>query len=256
MPDLTAKRTLVKSPPELWAELSEVEGLSRHLGEFGEIKISRLDPETTVAWEGEHASGTVEIEASSWGTKVVLTAEMVEVEAEAVEAEAEAPEPEPQAAAPEPEPEPEALEAEAEVDEPEPEAAPQPAERPPWLDPPPEPEATPAPPPRRRGFFSRWLFRERRASETVAPAAEVPAPAPVLPPEPVIEPAPPAPEPVAEAPEPAPAVATKVEAVAEDAPEAQTPPPGPAIDEERALAVLEGALDNLGSAHHRPFSRG
>ncbi|HZI92054.1 MAG TPA: hypothetical protein VFD31_10580, partial [Thermoleophilaceae bacterium] len=73
MPDLTVKRTLVKSPPELWAELSEVEGLSRHLGEFGEIKISRLDPERTVAWEGEHASGTVEIEASSWGTKVVLT---------------------------------------------------------------------------------------------------------------------------------------------------------------------------------------
>ena len=79
MPDLTVKRTLVKSPPELWAELSEVEGLSRHLGEFGEIKISRLDPETTVAWEGEHASGTVEIEASSWGTKVVLTAEVPDV---------------------------------------------------------------------------------------------------------------------------------------------------------------------------------
>ena len=76
MPTVQARRTLVKSPPELWAELSEVEGLSRHLGEFGEIKISRLDPERTVAWEGEHACGTVEIEASSWGTKVVLTAEL------------------------------------------------------------------------------------------------------------------------------------------------------------------------------------
>src|SRR5680860_304918 len=111
MPDLTVKRTLVKSPPELWAELSEVEGLSRHLGEFGEIKISRLDPKKTVAWEGEHASGTVEIEASSWGTKVVLTAEVAEVEAEdpAPAAEVtEATEPEPQ---PEPEPE---LEAEPE----------------------------------------------------------------------------------------------------------------------------------------------
>ncbi len=34
--------------------------------------------------------------------------------------------------------------------------------------------------------------------------------------------------------------------------------PGPAssaLDGERALAVLEEALDTLGSAHHRPFSR-
>jgi len=59
MPDLTAKRTLVKSPPELWEELSEVEGLSKHFGAFGEIKITKLEPEHTVAWEGEHASGTV-----------------------------------------------------------------------------------------------------------------------------------------------------------------------------------------------------
>ena len=64
MSDLTAKRTLVKSPPELWTELSEVESLARHLGEFGEIRITKVEPETTVAWEGERASGTVEIEAS------------------------------------------------------------------------------------------------------------------------------------------------------------------------------------------------
>ena len=35
MPDATVKRTLVKSPPELWAEISDVESLARHLGEFG-----------------------------------------------------------------------------------------------------------------------------------------------------------------------------------------------------------------------------
>ena len=68
------KRTLVKSPPELWSELSEVERLARHLGAFGEIKITRLEPERTVAWEGEGASGTVSIEPSGWGTKVTLTA--------------------------------------------------------------------------------------------------------------------------------------------------------------------------------------
>ena len=45
--------TLVKSPPELWAELSDPETLARHLGEFGEIRITRTEPETAVAWEGE-----------------------------------------------------------------------------------------------------------------------------------------------------------------------------------------------------------
>jgi hypothetical protein len=81
MPDLTAKRTLVKSPPELWSELSEVERLARHLGAFGEIKITKLEPEHTVAWEGEGASGTVSIEPSGWGTKVTLTAQLPEAEA-------------------------------------------------------------------------------------------------------------------------------------------------------------------------------
>src|SRR5688572_28351714 len=76
MPDLTAKRTLVKSPPELWEELSEVERLAKHLGAFGEIKITKLEPEHTVAWEGEAARGTVSIEPSGWGTKVTLTAQL------------------------------------------------------------------------------------------------------------------------------------------------------------------------------------
>src|SRR5919198_4369033 len=75
---LEAQRTLVKSPPELWAELSDAEALARHLGEFGEIRITRLDPETTVAWEGERASGTVELEPSGWGTKVTITARLAE----------------------------------------------------------------------------------------------------------------------------------------------------------------------------------
>ena len=37
MPDLTVNRTLVKSPPELWNEVSELESLAQHLGEFGQI---------------------------------------------------------------------------------------------------------------------------------------------------------------------------------------------------------------------------
>src|SRR5215208_7928903 len=90
MPDLTAKRTLVKSPPELWEELSEAEGLAKHFGAFGEITITKLEPEHTVAWEGEHGSGTVSIEPSGWGTKVTLHAELPEAaEPEADEAEVE-----------------------------------------------------------------------------------------------------------------------------------------------------------------------
>ena len=192
MHDLTAKRTLVKSPPELWSELSEVERLARHLGAFGEIKITKLEPEHTVAWEGEAASGTVLIEPSGWGTKVTLRAQ---VEGAGPEAE---PEPE---AAPEPEPTPE---------------------------PPPEPEAELFPEQpggaRKTGFFAR-LFTWGPREEPVAAEPEATAE--------------PEPEPVAE-PEP-------------------TPEPEPEIATNGALeaqAVLEEALEALGSAHHRPFSRG
>ena len=94
MPALEAKRTLVKSPPEIWAEVSNAGALARHLGEFGEIRITRTQPESLVEWEGEKASGCVRLEASGWGTKVTLTAEPLLAEPEL----APAPEPEPQPA--------------------------------------------------------------------------------------------------------------------------------------------------------------
>jgi hypothetical protein len=136
---LEAKRTLVKSPPELWAEVSDAASLARHLGEFGEIRITRTQPESVVEWEGDLASGSVQLEPSGWGTKVTLTAEpaLAEPEPEPVEPE---PEPEPVAEAepparpgfwarllrrrpPEPAPEPIAAQPEP---EPEPEAEPEP----------------------------------------------------------------------------------------------------------------------------------
>jgi hypothetical protein len=171
MHDLTAKRTLVKSPPELWSELSEVERLARHLGAFGEIRITKLEPEHTVAWEGEAASGTVSIEPSGWGTKVTLNAQVVAPEAQ-------------------PEVEPETQ-----------------------LEPPGDPFAQDPIPGPRTGFFTRlfsWGPKEPAAQE---PEAE---------PLPEAEPAP----------EPEPSGVTE------------------------AQAVLEDALEALGSAHHRPFSRG
>ncbi len=75
MSALEAKRTLVKSPPEIWAEVSDAGALARHLGEFGEIRITRTQPESVVEWEGDLASGCVRLEPSGWGTKVTLTAE-------------------------------------------------------------------------------------------------------------------------------------------------------------------------------------
>jgi hypothetical protein len=66
------QRTLVKSPPELWAELSDPAALARHLGELGEIKITRTESEQLVEWEAQDASGTVLIKSSGWGTKVTL----------------------------------------------------------------------------------------------------------------------------------------------------------------------------------------
>jgi hypothetical protein len=66
-------RTLVKSPPELWTELSDQATLAGHLGELGEIRITRVEPERAVEWEAENISGTVRLKPSGWGTRVTLT---------------------------------------------------------------------------------------------------------------------------------------------------------------------------------------
>jgi hypothetical protein len=102
---MQAKRTLVKSPPELWAELSDPAALARHLGELGEIRIVRTEPERSVEWEAAQISGTVLIEPSGWGTKVTLTASRTVVPGSDPQSGAPeiAPEPEP---IPEPAPEP------------------------------------------------------------------------------------------------------------------------------------------------------
>jgi hypothetical protein len=67
------QRTLVKSPPELWAELGDPTSLARHLGELGEISITRVEPEKLVEWEATDVSGKVLLKQSGWGTKVTLS---------------------------------------------------------------------------------------------------------------------------------------------------------------------------------------
>src|SRR3954453_22800241 len=71
-------RTLVKSPPELWAEL-EGERLREALGE---TVVRTTEPERELAWEADGAAGLARLEPSSWGTKVTLTAWVEELEAE------------------------------------------------------------------------------------------------------------------------------------------------------------------------------
>jgi hypothetical protein len=78
MPSVEVSRTLVKSPPELWAEL---EG-DRLTEAVGQVKIETTEPERELCWKADGASGTAKLEPSSWGTKVTLTADVEEQVAE------------------------------------------------------------------------------------------------------------------------------------------------------------------------------
>jgi len=230
-----ASRTIVKSPPELWAECSVAQSLARHLGEFGEIRITRLEPETTVAWEGEHASGTVRLEPSGWGTQVTLTATpiVVAVPEPAVEPEPEpvALEPEPVAVEPEPEPEPEALE-EIVHEGQEPHDADESGDD--------EGEHVSDHLPRWQVFARLWSRLGRKSHDSEDEAGQDGDKTP--------EAAGEAPEPVDEVAEPEFVAETDEEPEAVD----DSPAPVAGLDHQ---ALLVGALDSLGQAHHRPFSR-
>ena len=125
------------------------------------------------------------------------------------------------------------------------------------------PEITDAP--ARVGFLARMraMFG---GGKTAEPAAD-PEPEPVAvaqsEPEPVAV-AQPEPEPAAVAqPEPEPAAVAQPEPEPDPAPVPEpepiaVPEPATAVGSERAVdpeAVLSAALDSLGQAHHRPFSR-
>jgi hypothetical protein len=71
MPRFEVSRTLVKSPPELWAELGP-ECLEKALGS---VSVEETEPERAIAFEGEGVRGTAVLEPAGWGTKVTLTAE-------------------------------------------------------------------------------------------------------------------------------------------------------------------------------------
>ncbi len=269
MPSTEVQRTLVKSPPELWAELSDQASLARHLGELGEIQLTRVEPESAVEWEAENVRGSVQLQASGWGTKVTFS----------VTRELTLPEPEPTSAEPEP-PQAESEAPEVTPTEPTTPAPPAPAPTEPELaapaptrpkptapelaEPEPTPELEPEPIPR-RGFFAR-LFRRRRGAsraEASEPGAEAPEPGAEAPepaaeaPEPGAE----APEPAAEAPEPgaeAPEPAAEIPEPVADLSEPRVPepavgastddldqPPAPAVTQESSADTIEEPAADL-----------
>ncbi|HEX3391417.1 MAG TPA: hypothetical protein VHS55_02530 [Solirubrobacteraceae bacterium] len=221
------QRTLVKSPPELWAELGNPEALAKHLGELGEIRITAVEPESKVEWEADGATGVVELKQSGWGTKVTLSLTRQTPEAEAE------PEPAATSAATEPEPE-DVVEPVATAAEPasavepvaavvEPESVPEPLSEP-------EPQL---------GFFAR-IFRKRKTKlATAVKSQSEPEPVEVE----VVAMA--APEPIYPEPPSEPVVDLAAELASV---EAQMT--------EESTELLTGVLDRLGAAHHRPFSRG
>jgi hypothetical protein len=295
------KRTLVKSPPELWSELSDPQSLARHMGDLEDVRIVSSEPESTLEWEAQNASGSVLLEPTGFGTKVVLSltrkspqaSATVELEPDGDEHGAGAPESqlaeatsEPQLAEPTPEPPP--AEPEASISEPQTYAV--------ELEPiveqeietdEQEPALAQPVPERKPGFFAR-LFRRRRAERDEATGQgllqeqelleEPGAPAiPELTTKPEPEPgmiAPEEPEQTAAIPERRPEPEPTFETIASVEPE-----PAASIEsidsqpqdtsdvsadlatleaemEEQDAALLTAALDRLGAAHHRPFSRG
>ena len=82
MRTVEVSRTLVKSPPELWSELSG-ERLSEAVG-GASLKVT--EEERRIEWEVEGARGAAVLEPAGWGTKLTLTAE-VQSEVETLEPE-------------------------------------------------------------------------------------------------------------------------------------------------------------------------
>jgi hypothetical protein len=286
-----ASRTLLKSSPELWAECSDAASLSRHLGQFGEIKITRLEPETAVAWEGAHVSGTVRLEPSGWGTRVILTAEEAEVpylpppappvvaaeppEAAHVGAELAS------ADAAESVAEPASADAAESVAEPASADAAESAAEPASADAAesaaePEPVTATGPPPPRKGVFARFFARMRGEAQQQEVAVPRPHPETSLEPQSASEPergstleprsaseperwstfepqsaSEPQPDPAHES-QPQPGSVPLLAAE----PELEAVPPAAAAAAALATETgLKDALESLGSAHHRPFSR-
>jgi hypothetical protein len=72
MPNAEWDRRLIKSPLEVWEELSSPTKLRDWLGE---VQITALDPPQRLEWKTPSASGVIELEPLEWGTRVRVQAE-------------------------------------------------------------------------------------------------------------------------------------------------------------------------------------
>jgi hypothetical protein len=95
--EATAKRTLVKSAPELWELADDLMRMEVWMaGLVGRhqpvpIEITTREPERILAWRaaerGAYARIAIELAESGWGTSVMITAQHVRPDpAEAIEA--------------------------------------------------------------------------------------------------------------------------------------------------------------------------
>ena len=74
MRTVEVSRTLVKSTPELWCELSG-DRLSEAVG-AASLKVT--EEERRIEWEADGARGAAVLEPAGWGTKLTLTAQVEE----------------------------------------------------------------------------------------------------------------------------------------------------------------------------------
>ena len=81
----TAKRTLVKSAPELWELADDLARMETWMGGLVgepppiEVEVTDRDPERVLAWRstrsGAFARIAIELAESGWGTSVMITAQ-------------------------------------------------------------------------------------------------------------------------------------------------------------------------------------
>ncbi len=74
MPTVEVSRTLVKSPPELWADLTG----GRIDEVFDDVRVTPREPERELAWEAKGVRGTARLEPTGWGTRLTLAAALDE----------------------------------------------------------------------------------------------------------------------------------------------------------------------------------
>jgi hypothetical protein len=66
------ERRVVKSPPEVWEELSSTTRLSRWLGG---VRVRTVDPPRRLEWDVPGARGVIKLESLGWGTRVRVQAQ-------------------------------------------------------------------------------------------------------------------------------------------------------------------------------------